>query len=53
LRACEGSTCALKAAGELPAHQAPLDIVTVPDTTHFFPLERPELVREALLTGLP
>ena len=51
-RAETDSTCALKDPAELPGHAAPLEIVTIPNTTHFFPLERPELVREALLTGI-
>ena len=51
-RAERDSTCALKDPAELPGHKALLEIVTTPNTTHFFPLERPEIVREALLTGI-
>lgn len=51
-RAEEGSTCALREPAELPGHTAPLEIVTVPHTTHLFPLEQPALVCELLLKSI-
>lgn len=49
LRAAEGSTCNVK--GDEPEVVATgrVTVETVPDTTHFLPMERPDLVREALL----
>ncbi len=48
LKAAEGSTCRIE------GHEADLlatgriTIETVPETTHFLPMERPDLVVEAL-----
>ena len=49
LRAEIGSTCALTERSPLPAGNLDFRIETVPGTTHFLPIERPELVRETLL----
>ncbi|ARU04990.1 hypothetical protein CCO03_10110 [Comamonas serinivorans] len=46
LRAAEGSTCHWQ---DWPAQA---DVRTVPGTTHFVPMERPELAREVLLAAV-
>lgn len=49
LRAEQGSTCRSGEAFARRARSATVEIV--PGTTHFLPMERPELVREALLAA--
>jgi len=48
-RAEHGSTCAIAQAGDFPRPAGQVEVHTVPGATHFLPIERPELVREALL----
>jgi len=52
LRASEGSTCRIEGAEDLLAASGRVSVETAPDTTHFLPMERPELVREALLDAV-
>jgi pimeloyl-ACP methyl ester carboxylesterase len=49
LRAEAGSTCNLETPGEFNPDNADIAVRTVPGTTHFLPIERPDLVRETLL----
>ncbi|WP_374573437.1 alpha/beta fold hydrolase [Phenylobacterium sp.] len=49
LRAAEGSTCRIEGAEDELAATGRVTIETVPGTTHFLPMERPDVVREALL----
>ncbi|MDR3506950.1 MAG: alpha/beta hydrolase [Caulobacteraceae bacterium] len=49
LRAELGSTCSLDDSDRLPREVADRRIETIPGSTHFLPIERPELVRAALL----
>ncbi len=51
LRAEIGSTCSIRSASDLPLGPLKCRVSTVPGTTHFLPLERPELVRAALLAA--
>jgi pimeloyl-ACP methyl ester carboxylesterase len=48
-RAEHGSTCAIARAGDFPRPTGQVEAHTVVGATHFLPIERPELVREALL----
>lgn len=48
LKAQKGSTCRTDAA-QLTRHNARATIETVPGASHFLPMERPDLVRDALL----
>jgi pimeloyl-ACP methyl ester carboxylesterase len=62
LRACQapiriltaevGSTCRLKSGPGLAAQAPQLRVETVAGTTHFLPMERPDLVREALSAAI-
>ena len=47
-RAEHGSTCAIAEAGEFPRPAGQVQVQTVAGATHFLPIERPELVQEAL-----
>jgi pimeloyl-ACP methyl ester carboxylesterase len=49
LRAAEGSTCHLTDRAAFPAGNRRVRIETVPGSTHFLPIERPDLVRQTLL----
>ncbi len=49
LRAAIGSTCGLAGEDELPAALAHRHVETIPDSTHFLPIERPELTEATLL----
>jgi pimeloyl-ACP methyl ester carboxylesterase len=49
LRAADGSTCHLTDRDPFPASNTRVLIETIPGTTHFLPIERPDLVRETLL----
>lgn len=52
LRAEHASTCRIgEGAGFVRRAGAEVTLETLPDTTHFLPMERPALVREALLTA--
>jgi pimeloyl-ACP methyl ester carboxylesterase len=48
-RAERGSTCAVAEAADFPRPQGQVRVTTVPGSTHFLPIEQPEVVREALL----
>lgn len=48
-RAEQGSTCSIASAGEFPRPAGQVEVITVPGTTHFLPIEQPELVRRVLL----
>jgi pimeloyl-ACP methyl ester carboxylesterase len=48
LRAAEGSTCRIEGHEAELAATGRIEIETIPGTTHFLPMERPELVRETL-----
>lgn len=49
LRAQEASTCQLTSREAFPAENRNVRIETVPGTTHFLPIERPDLVQATLL----
>jgi len=49
LRAGQGSTCSASSAEPFVAANPAFQVETVPGTTHFLPLERPDLVRETIL----
>jgi pimeloyl-ACP methyl ester carboxylesterase len=49
LRAESGSTCQLTSREPFPPQNRDVRIETVPGTTHFLPIERPQLARETLL----
>jgi pimeloyl-ACP methyl ester carboxylesterase len=49
LRAEHGSTCQLTSRKPFPPENPDVRVETVPGTTHFLPIERPDLVRETLL----
>lgn len=49
LRAAEGSTSRIEGAEDEIAASGRMQIEVVPGSSHFLPMERPELVREALL----
>jgi pimeloyl-ACP methyl ester carboxylesterase len=48
-RAEQGSTCAISRASEFPRPPGQVRVHTVAGSTHFLPIERPEVVRGALL----
>ncbi len=48
LRAAEGSTCRIEGYEDELAATGRIRVEVVPGTTHFLPMERPELVRETL-----
>jgi pimeloyl-ACP methyl ester carboxylesterase len=48
-RAEHGSTCAIAEASQFPRPARQVEMVTVPGATHFLPIERPDVVRDALL----
>jgi len=48
-RAEDGSTCAIADASQFPRPAGQVEVVTVPGATHFLPIERPDLVGDALL----
>ncbi|HEY2482034.1 MAG TPA: alpha/beta hydrolase [Caulobacteraceae bacterium] len=48
-RAEQGSTCAVAEAAEFPRPQRQVRVTAIPSSTHFLPIERPEVVRKALL----
>jgi len=49
LRAAIGSTCGLVSEDQLPASVPHRHVETIPDSTHFLPIERPELTEATLL----
>ena len=49
LRAENGSTCSAASAEPFVADNPSFSVETIPGTTHFLPLERPDLVRETIL----
>jgi pimeloyl-ACP methyl ester carboxylesterase len=49
LRAEQGSTCSADSAEPFVAANPAFTVETVPGTTHFLPIERPDLVRETIL----
>jgi pimeloyl-ACP methyl ester carboxylesterase len=49
LRAENGSTCSLAQAGDFPGASPSVRIETIPGSSHFLPMERPDLVRATLL----
>lgn len=49
LRAEEGSTCRIDGREDELAATGRVSVETVPGTSHFLPMERPQLVRDALL----
>ena len=49
LRAEVGSTCHLETPAEFNPGNPDISVRTIPGTTHFLPIERPDLVRETLL----
>ncbi len=48
-RAEQGSTCAITKASEFPRPPGQAVVRTVPGSTHFLPIEAPQVVRDALL----
>jgi pimeloyl-ACP methyl ester carboxylesterase len=48
-RAEEGSTCSIASAGEFPRPPGQVEVTTVADSTHFLPIERPDVVQTGLL----
>lgn len=48
-RAEQGSTCAVADAADFPRPAGQTQVRTVPGSTHFLPIENPQLVRDALL----
>ena len=52
LRAEHGSTCSLTDAAQLPADLSPKRVETIAGASHFLPMERPELVRDALTRAM-
>lgn len=48
-RAENHSTCAVAASSEFPRPPGQVEVQTVPGATHFLPIERPQIVRQALL----
>jgi pimeloyl-ACP methyl ester carboxylesterase len=53
LRAEAGSTCHVETPAEFNPDNADITVRTVPGSTHFLPIERPDLVRETLLDLAP
>ena len=51
LRASIASTCSLEREDQLPAAVPRRHVETIPDTTHFLPIERPDLARATLLAA--
>jgi pimeloyl-ACP methyl ester carboxylesterase len=51
-RAETGSTCAIASAVEFPRPADQVEVVTVPGSTHFLPIERPDVVQHGLLEVL-
>ena len=51
LRAAMGSTCSLTSEDQLPAAVPRRHVETIADSTHFLPIERPELTRATLLAA--
>lgn len=51
-RAASGSTCRIGSGAGLMRANPRLRIETVPDTSHFLPMERPDVVRDALLDAV-
>lgn len=51
LRASIGSTCSLEREDQLPAAVPRRHVETIPDTSHFLPIERPDLARATLLAA--
>jgi len=49
LRAEQGSTCSASSAEPFLADNPAFQVETIPETTHFLPIERPDLVRETIL----
>jgi pimeloyl-ACP methyl ester carboxylesterase len=49
LRAEIASTCHIEGAEAFSPHNGDVSVRTIPGTTHFLPIERPDLVRETLL----
>jgi pimeloyl-ACP methyl ester carboxylesterase len=49
VRAERGSTCRIGVGGAFFAGNRRASLVTVPDASHFLPMERPDIVRDALL----
>jgi pimeloyl-ACP methyl ester carboxylesterase len=49
LRAEHGSTCSASSAEPFVAANPDFHVETIPGTTHFLPIERPDLVRETIL----
>jgi len=49
LRAQHGSTCALRPGAGFLRRRPNIQVETIDGATHFLPMERPDLVREALL----
>src|SRR5579871_617119 len=47
-RAEEGSTCSIETADAFPRPSGQVSVVSVPGSTHFLPIERPEVVQQAL-----
>ena len=48
-RAEQGSTCSIARSEDFPRPAGQVEVTTVPGTTHFLPIERPDLVQKALL----
>ena len=49
LRAEQGSTCSAASAEPFVSENPDFTVETIPGTTHFLPIERPDLVRETIL----
>jgi len=49
LRAEQASTCSVSSAEPFQADNLKFQVETIPGTTHFMPIERPDLVRETIL----
>ena len=47
-RAEHGSTCSITTAADFPRQAGQVEVITVPGSTHFLPIEQPELVRRVL-----
>ena len=48
-RAEHGSTCAVQDAADFPRPTGQVEVRTIPGSTHFLPIENPQVVRDALL----
>ncbi len=51
-RAETGSTCAIASAAEFPRPAGQLAVETVPGSTHFLPIESPDVVRKGLVAAV-